>query len=429
MTYQETLDFLFSQLPMYQRVGASAYKKDLGNIVELCTFLGEPQKKFKSIHIAGTNGKGSTAHMLASVFQSGGYKTGLYTSPHLKNFTERIKVNGVEISKNYVVDFVARVKPIIEKIHPSFFELTVAMAFDYYAEELVDIAIIEVGLGGRLDSTNIITPELSIITNISLDHVHMLGDSVDKIALEKAGIIKKRIPVIIGEWEEESAEVFMEVAESQEAPLFFASAHYDVADAELVDGLLAVTLEDEDEEKSVAYSLDLNGQYQANNLPAVLVGVDLVNEMGFNLPKSAVINGLQKVIELTGLKGRWQKLQDLPLVICDTGHNLAGIGHILDQITNIPHENLHMVLGMVDDKSIGGILELLPKTGLYYWCQANVPRAMNASILAQSAEKFELNGVVIPSVTQALIEAKKRSQADDLIFVGGSTFVVAELDL
>lgn len=422
MTYQETLNYLYQNLPMFQRVGAVAFKKDLTNTLALCEALGNPQRKFSSIHVAGTNGKGSTSHMIAAVLQKAGYKTGLYTSPHLKEFTERIRLNGKEIARDFVIDFVDRVKPLIETIKPSFFEITVAMAFDYFAHQQVEVAVIEVGLGGRLDSTNVITPVLSIITNISWDHMDLLGDTLEKIASEKAGIIKPNIPVVISERQPEVEHVFIQKARACNSTLVFASDHFRVAPNST--GVFCV----DHENKSYELQPDLLGIYQAKNLAGVLTAIDVLQKNGFTISDEAIKTGLKNVTSLTGLKGRWQSIGERPLVVCDTGHNEGGIREIIQQINQTPHLKLHMVVGMVKDKDVSKVLSLLPQDATYYFCQASIPRAMPASELKEKAKAFGLIGDEYKNVNKAIDAAKAVSSPDDLIFVGGSTFVVAEIE-
>jgi len=422
MTYPETLNYLYQNLPMFQRVGAVAYKSDLTNTLALCDALGNPHFKFKSIHIAGTNGKGSSSHMLASILQSAGYKTGLYTSPHLKEFTERIRINGEEVSKEFVVDFVERIKPSVEIIKPSFFEITVVMAFDYFVHQNVDIAVFEVGLGGRLDSTNVITPIVSLITNISWDHADILGDTLQKIAYEKAGIIKPHVPVVISEYQHELKPVFVEQALKHKSRLIMATGNYQAQ--RKAPGIFEVS----HDKNGYTVALDLMGIYQEKNLPGVLATTDVLNESGFSISVSQIQDGLGKVITQTGLKGRWQTVGADPLIICDTGHNEGGVREILRQLNEMSFNHLHIVWGMVKDKDITGILKLLPKYANYYFCQANIPRAMNADELKQKAELQGLNGIIVKNVNQAIAEAKRNCSKDDLIFVGGSTFVVAEVE-
>jgi len=389
---------------MYQRQGAMAFKKDLNNTLALVKHLGNPQKKFKSVHVAGTNGKGSTSHMLASVLQEAGYKVGLYTSPHLKDFRERIKINGKEVSEKYVIDFVAQNKAFLEAQSLSFFEMTVGMAFHYFALQKVNIAIVEVGLGGRLDSTNIITPIVSVITNISLDHTQMLGETLPEIAFEKAGIIKPTIPVVIGQKQEEVIKVFKDKAASVKSELFLASE----------------TIFD-------TYKTDLKGFYQDENLKTAVASLKIIAKKGFPLSDSALKKGLLNVVKNTGFKGRWQVLNKNPKVICDTAHNPAGLAYVFSQLVKENYKNLHLVLGVVNDKNLEAILPLFPKEARYYFCRPDIPRGLEAQELQKKAVKFNLKGAVFASVSQAYKEALKKADKADLIFVGGSTFVVAEV--
>lgn len=421
--YEQTIDYLYTNLPMFQRVGAVAFKKDLTNTLALCDALGNPHQKFKSIHVAGTNGKGSTAHMLASVLQSAGYKTGLYTSPHLKSFTERIRINGQEVSRAFVVDFVNRIRPHIDRIKPSFFEITVAMAFDYFAKQQVDIAVIEVGLGGRLDSTNVITPEVSVITNIGFDHMDMLGETLPKIAFEKAGIIKNHIPVVVSERQEEVAHVFEDKAKLEQAPIHFADKPVTISQHGN-----SITVNAVFHDQPIEFEFLLLGNYQQTNIAGVLTALECLTNRGFSISKEQVCDGMQQVISQTGLKGRWQILQKNPLVICDTGHNVDGIRSIVRQLATYSYKNLFMIIGMVKDKDHTAVFNLLPKEANYIFCQASIPRAMDAHELAKAAEAFGLIGDVVPNVNEALNIALKQAKPDDLIFVGGSTFVVAELN-
>jgi dihydrofolate synthase/folylpolyglutamate synthase len=427
MTYQQTLDFLYSKLPMFTRVGAAALKKDLHNTIAMCAVLDNPQDKFKSIHIAGTNGKGSTSHMLAAVLQKAGYKTGLYTSPHLKDFRERIRINGKMVSKSFVKDFVKSQTEIIQEIEPSFFEVTVAMAFDYFAKEKVDIAIIEVGLGGRLDSTNIITPELSVITNISLDHTNILGNTLPEIAFEKAGIIKKNIPVVIGERQSKTENVFIQKAAQENSQIIFASDNLHLENLHQKNPLLSLDIY---QGKDLIYknlALDLTGTYQSKNILTVIQSILKLKELGFNIPDKAIYSSLNKVKKLTGLQGRWQTLSTNPLVICDTGHNKAGITEVIKNINDTNFEKLHIVIGMVKDKDVEGVLAILPKNATYYFCEPDLERALSAKDLAEKAAYFMLKGKTFSNVKSALESAKKMASINDLIFVGGSTFVVAEI--
>lgn len=422
MTYQETIDYLYDNLPMFQRVGPAAYKVDLGNTVALVKSIGDPHTRFKSIHVAGTNGKGSTSHMLASILQEAGYKVGLYTSPHLKSFTERIRINGLPMAENAVVDFVERILPEIDRIKPSFFEITVAMAFDYFARQKVDIAIVEVGLGGRLDSTNIIRPEVSVITNIGWDHQSLLGDSLRKIAVEKAGIIKEGVPVVVSQKQSEVAKVFVEKAAAVHTSLSFASVMYRLeqvgADRYNVLWHNEIVLE--------GLRPDLKGAYQRYNILGVFQTLDRLT--GFKVSEEAIRNGLENVITNTGLKGRWQQLGTEPIVICDTGHNLDGVKFIVEQLHQQSYEDLHIVWGMVGDKSANEVLTLLPESAKYYFCAANIPRAMPAKQLQEKASEHKLEGKAYVSVSEAIEAAKQNATKDDLIFIGGSTFVVAEID-
>lgn len=427
MTYQETLDYLFNALPMFQRVGASAFKKDLSNTLDLCAHLGNPERKFKSIHVAGTNGKGSTSHTLAAIFQSAGYKTGLYTSPHLKSFTERIRINGQEITEEAVVDFVEANQAFLDQLKPSFFEMTVGLAFWYFAKEQVDIAIIEVGMGGRLDSTNVITPELSVITNIGWDHMQFLGDSIPLIAGEKAGIIKQGIPVVISQSQEETTPIFLLKSFENKALITFADQKIKLEKLASSNSGLASYAVSQDGETTIL-DFGLLGDYQIYNLPGILESVNQLRQMGWAISEEAVRKGLKEVTSLTGLKGRWQILGENPTIIADTGHNEPGIRAILGQLESYSYEQLWMVIGMVQDKDISKILALLPKEARYVFCQADLPRAMKAELLSEKAAEFGLNGEVIPNVNEALQFARKNAGSNDLIFVGGSTFVVAEID-
>lgn len=423
-SYQEALNYLYDNLPMFQRLGSVAIRKDLTNTIHLCKILGDPQLSFKSVHVAGTNGKGSTSHMLASIMQSAGYKAGLYTSPHLKEFTERIKINGEEISRDYVVDFVNRIRPAIEEISPSFFEITVAMAFDYFARKKVDIAIIEVGLGGRLDSTNVINPLLSVITNISFDHKDLLGETLPEIAAEKAGIIKKKIPVVISERQPEVEHVFLSKASDANSEIFFASDDYSAIEGER--GTVSVqdlagrpVLNDID--------LPLHGDYQKRNLPGVMKSVDLLRAH-FQISEVQVKRGLEQTVQNTGLKGRWQTLYTTPTVICDTGHNEGGIREVLLQISRQNYRQLFFVLGMVRDKDVRNILSMLPKEAFYFFCQAKIPRAMDAAMLQKEASAFGLRGSIVRDVNEAKRSAISAAGNDDFVFIGGSTYVVGELE-
>ena len=401
MTYQETLDWMFSQLPMYQRQGKTAFKKDLTNISTFCGVLKNPQNKFASIHVGGTNGKGSTSHIISSILQEAGYKVGLYTSPHLKNFTERIRINGEEVSQHFVVDFIAKNKHFLETQQLSFFEMTVGLAFEYFATQNVDIAIIEVGLGGRLDSTNIIHPEVAVITNIGYDHMQFLGDTLPEIAGEKAGIIKQNTPVIIGEKQDAVVDVFIKKATQMNAEIYFAS------------------------DKQYDYESDLLGSYQEKNMSTAIHAVKALK--GYVISESHIINGLKNVVQNTNFKGRWQILQYKPLVICDTAHNKEGLSYVMNQLASLSFNKLHMVLGVVNDKKLDDILTLFPIKATYYFCKPNIPRGLNEIDLQSTAENFHLVGDTYGSVHEAYLKAISDAEIDDVVFVGGSTFVVAEV--
>jgi dihydrofolate synthase/folylpolyglutamate synthase len=427
MTYQETLDFLFNALPMFQRVGAAAYRNDLNNTYALCTHLGNPEHSLKCVHVAGTNGKGSTSHAICSVLMESGYKVGLYTSPHLKSFTERIKINGIDIPEQEVVDFVVDNKVFLEELKPSFFEMTVGMAFWFFAKEKVDIAVIEVGMGGRLDSTNVILPEVSVITNIGFDHMQFLGNTLPLIAGEKAGIIKPNVPVVISQNQEETFPVFQKKAQEMKAPIYFAEDFIKVKSIGLNPSGKRV-YEVIDEGKNDQIELDLQGNYQEKNLPGILQTIKILKSLGWKIEDFAVKNGLSKIVSNTGLKGRWQILGQNPLIICDTGHNEDGIRMIVDQINELEYWKLFMVLGMVNDKDVTKVLSMLPKNAWYIFCQATIPRAMDAEELSNKAFEVGLNGEVIRDVNLAIEKAKNLASEDDLIFIGGSTFVVAEIN-
>lgn len=412
---------------MFTRVGASAFKKDLTNTIIFCEALGNPQDKFKSIHVGGTNGKGSTSHMLASVLQAQGYKTGLYTSPHLKDFRERIRINGKMISKSEVIAFVKNQRQLIEKVEPSFFEVTVAMAFDCFARNEVDIAIIEVGLGGRLDSTNIISPLTSVITNISLDHTNMLGNTLTEIAGEKAGIIKKNTPVVIGETHPESAPVFNKKASEMNAQIVFADQVLTARDFKLVNNKLSLSVYQGEAIKYKHLQSDLTGVYQHKNILTVLEALAVLNaQTEIKTDEQSIYKGISQVKKQTGLQGRWQTLSKNPLVICDTGHNEAGISEVIKNISQTPYQNLHIVFGMVKDKDISKVLSLLPKNAAYYFCKPDLERGLAANELAEQAAGFGLKGNTYSSVAEAKAMAIQSAGLKDLVYIGGSTFVVAE---
>jgi len=427
MNYQQTLDYLYSKLPMFTRVGASAFKKDLTNTIIFCEALDNPQQKFKTIHVAGTNGKGSTSHMLAAILQAQGYKTGLYTSPHLKDFRERIRINGKMIRKNEVISFVKNQEKLIDEVEPSFFEVTVAMAFDHFAKHQVDVAIIEVGLGGRLDSTNIIQPELSVITNISMDHTNMLGNTLEEIAGEKAGIIKKNTPVVIGETQAKSAPVFIAKAKEMNAPILFADAILTAQNFKIRNAKLSLAVYQDDQIKYENLISDLTGTYQHKNILTVLQSIAVLNTTTkFQVSNDSIYAGLKQVKKLTGLQGRWQTLSKNPLVICDTGHNEAGIAEVIKNIAQTPFEKLHIVFGMVKDKDISKVLSMMPKNATYYFCKPDLERALDANELKNQAKAFKLYGKSYSSVVDAKVNAMNSAKENDLIFIGGSTFVVAE---
>ena len=407
MNYQNTLTYLYNSVPMFQHVGGAAYKEGLENTQVLDKHFGHPHRSFRTIHVAGTNGKGSCSHTLAAILQEAGYRVGLYTSPHLVDFRERIRINGQPIPEKYVVDFVEKERDFFEPLHPSFFELTTAMAFRYFADEKVDVAVIEVGLGGRLDCTNIIHPDLFIITNISFDHVQFLGDTLAKIAGEKAGIIKAGIPVVIGETTPETKPVFLQKAAEEKAPIIFA--------------------EDTMKNDYPKMKTELQGLYQIKNTRTILAALPLLKEAGYRIDEQSIRSGFAHVCELTGLMGRWQKLQDAPTLICDTGHNVGGITYIVEQLKQQTYRQLHIIIGMVNDKDISGVLSLLPKDATYYFTKASVKRALPENELLALAEEAGLKGTTYPTVVEAVQAAKKNCPPKDLIFVGGSSFIVADL--
>ncbi len=426
MTYEKTLDYLFARLPMFQRVGAAAYKADLNNTIAICNALGNPEKKIKCIHVAGTNGKGSSSHMLAAVLQQAGYKVGLYTSPHLVDFRERIKVNGKQISKNDVVKFVEEHKETFEKIEPSFFEWTVGLAFHYFVQQEVDVAVIEVGLGGRLDSTNVINPVACLITNIGFDHQALLGETLPLIAAEKAGIIKTKIPVTISQTQIEVLAVFNNKAHEVKAPIEFADKNFKILGHSYENGFLKTEVLHRKNNTKHHYELDLLGSYQLKNLLGVLNTIDILQQKGFIIEEADIVKAFKQVQKITGLQGRWQVLNTKPLIIADTGHNEDGIKEVLENLKRYEYKQLHFVLGVVNDKDISKILKLLPKNATYYFCKASIPRALDQNELADKAKKAGLAGKTYITVAEAVEKAKKQAKVNDLIFIGGSTFTVAD---
>ncbi len=429
MTYQQTLDYLYRQLPLFSRLGAAAIKKDLTNTITICEALGNPQQRLKMIHVAGTNGKGSVSHMLAAILQTAGYKTGLYTSPHLKDFRERIKVNGALCEEDFVVRFTEKVKGLIETIQPSFFEITVGMAFDYFAEQEVDIAVIETGLGGRLDSTNVIQPVLSIITNIGYDHMNILGNSLTEIAREKAGIIKQNIPVVIGEIIPESKPVFESMAAQKEAPLILAGDRRYVSGFTYQHHQLQITITDKKNDTHLLYRLDLPGIYQTKNILTLLEAVHQLQLLHYIIPPAAVSTALQHVKKLTGLHGRWEIVREQPAIILDVAHNADGMKQIAEQVELATYRQLHIVIGMVKDKAVSEALSYLPKTAHYYFTKAQTPRALPEAELAAIAMEIGLQGRSFSNVNTALEEVLTHAQKDDLVLVCGSVFLVAEVAL
>ncbi len=426
MTYSETINFLYTQLPMFSKIGSGAIKKGLDNIVHLSESLGNPENEFKCIHIAGTNGKGSVSHMLAAILQTAGYKTGLYTSPHLIDFRERIKINGEMISQEEVVEFVDRITPQLKEIHPSFFEITVAMAFDLFASKNVDIAIIETGLGGRLDSTNIIHPELSVITNISYDHTDLLGDTLPLIASEKAGIIKHNTPVVIGEVLPDTKEVFLQKSVLENAPIFFAEENWKYCSHLANHNNLNISVQNIDNGIISEFQLDLKGTYQIHNLLTLLESVKQLRTLGLNITDKDILLGLSNTAKITGLKGRWDIIQHNPLLVIDVGHNAHGIAEILKQIKNTVYNKLHIVTGMVKDKDVNSVLQLLPANANYYFTKAQIPRALNEELLLEKAKEYNLKGISFSTIDQAINSALENADKDDLIVICGSVFVAGE---
>ena len=429
MNYQETLSYLIEALPMFHRIGPAAYKANLDNTYALMELLNNPHQKIKCIHIAGTNGKGSTSNMLASILQEAGYKTGLYTSPHLKDFRERIRVNGEMANEEWIADFVTNYKNDFDKIQPSFFEMSTAMAFAYFDAMETDINIIETGLGGRLDSTNVINPIMSIITNIGYDHMNLLGDTLPKIAGEKAGIIKHNTPVIISESQSDIAIVFENKSTDLNAPILFADKQWEITHEikSVYDEAMQVTAINHQTKNAITFNCQLTGPYQTKNITGVLACIDELNKHNFAIAEENIQSGMQNIKLNTGFKGRWYKLQESPLVMCDTAHNKDGLQQVLPLISNYSNGNVRIVLGMVDDKDIASVLPLFPTTAQYYFCKADIPRGLDAQILKEKANAFHLNGNIYASVKEALDNAIQDSSSNDLIFVGGSTFTVAEI--
>jgi dihydrofolate synthase/folylpolyglutamate synthase len=433
MTYQETIDYLYSRLPLFSRIGAAAIKKDLDNTIEICQFLGQPQEKFKIIHVAGTNGKGSTSHMLASIFQCAGYKTGLYTSPHLFDFRERIKVNGELCSKDFVIDFTKKVTPLIEKIEPSFFEITVGMAFDYFGQQECDIAIIETGLGGRLDSTNIVHPIISVITNIGWDHMALLGDTLDKIAFEKAGIIKENTPVVIGTANSITMPVFQQRANELHATLFDSTTYFKCMDYQnkIDHGIFQFDWTQEYSStifpEQLHLETDLPGIYQKENIATVLTTMEALSNQGLAIAYKHIQQGIEQAKHLTGLHGRWECISKEHNIIADVAHNVDGVQQVLKQLETCEFKQLHIITGMVKDKDIDAVLTLLPKDATYYFTQSHIPRALEKEALATKAATHQLIGKVYENVNDALLTAKDAAANEDLILVMGSVFLVAEV--
>ncbi|MCU7552137.1 bifunctional folylpolyglutamate synthase/dihydrofolate synthase [Chitinophagaceae bacterium LB-8] len=428
MNYAETIDYLYNKLPMFSTMGCTAFKKDLTNTLILCERLGNPHNKFKSIHVAGTNGKGSVSHMLAAILQQSGYKTGLYTSPHLKDFRERIRINGDWVDEDFVIQFVEKVKPLIEKIQPSFFEITVAMAFAYFAEQQVDIAVVEVGLGGRLDSTNVITPELAVITNIGMDHTNMLGNTLEEIAAEKGGIIKEKVPVVIGEKHPATAPVFTSLSSGKNAPVSFANDQFILNEYNFSHQFLEIQVQERQSGTIHKYVLDLPGIYQTKNILTVLQATDILRKIGWNIEDQDVFEALQHVKSLTGLSGRWEIIKENPTVVLEVAHNEDGIRQMVDHLGKLNFGNLHMVLGIVKDKDVTTMLNLLPQKANYYFTNAHIPRALEAKHLQEQAKLAGLKGITFDNVNEALKTAIANASPDDLVIVCGSIFLVAEIE-
>lgn len=422
MTYCETLEYMFARLPMYQRIGGAAYKADLNNTLSLCSYLGNPERQFAAVHVAGTNGKGSVSNLVASVLQEAGFKTGLYTSPHYRDFRERIKINGHEIPEEMVVAFIDQHRHMLEEIELSFFEMTVGMAFRYFADEQVDIAVVEVGMGGRLDSTNVITPLVSVITNIGLDHTQFLGDSLTKVATEKAGIIKQGVPVVIGETQPEIKTTFETIARERVAPITYADQSWQITSNDRQQVEIQFR-----NKPFLTTRFPLQGSYQYKNLCTALEAIRQLDNTRFKISKEIIAAGIKNVVANTGIRGRWQVLSTRPLTIADSGHNAHGLQMVVDNINATPHRELHIVLGVVNDKNLDEMMKLLPKDARYYFCKANIPRALPAEELAQMGAKWQLRGTAYPTVREAWQAARQQAHPDDMIFIGGSTFVVAEV--
>jgi dihydrofolate synthase / folylpolyglutamate synthase len=427
VNYTETIDYLYSKLPVFERVGQEAIKPGLQNIILLCEALGNPQNKFRTIHVAGTNGKGSTSHLLASVLITSGYKTGLHTSPHLKSFTERFKINGQPAPEQEIVDFVKKHQKLIEKIKPSFFEISVALTFDYFARQEVDIAVIEVGLGGRLDSTNIIIPILSIITNIGFDHVAILGDTLPKIAAEKAGIIKANVPVVISEYQSEITEVFIDKANACRSEIYFASNIFSIKPITIEKSRRVVDVYEGKSEKYKNVKIDLLGEYQLKNLAGVLQSVELLKKQGFDISEESIREGIENCCKITNFKGRWTQVHENPVIIADVAHNFEGLTESINQICKYQYDRLIFVLGFVKDKDVRKIMKILPTSATYYFCEPQTPRALPAIELVEIAREYNIFGQAIPDVNDALQQALKTTTINDFIYIGGSTFVVSEL--
>ena len=428
MNYDECISFLYTKLPMFSRIGPAALKNDLNNTLEICNFLNNPQTKFKTIHVAGTNGKGSVSHMIASIFQSAGFKTGLYTSPHLIDFRERIRINGEMIGKEAVISFTEKITQLIQDIEPSFFEVTVGMAFDYFSSENVDIAVIETGLGGRLDSTNVINPEISIITNIGLDHTHILGNTIEQIAGEKAGIIKQERPIVIGKATPTTRKIFSDKASDTKSEIYFAEDIYQSEAKFISPEIISVQLTNKINRDIKSFEADLPGIYQQENIATVLTAVEILKQGGWNLNEDAIKEGIRFTKKNTGLLGRWDLISSKPLIIADVAHNIDGINKLLDQIKMSTFESLHLILGLSADKDIDGLLKLLPDSAKYYFTQANIPRALNAATLKELANNHNLNGDTYTNVNDAITIALSNATPNDLIIICGSIFVVGEID-